>query len=243
MSGHSKWSTIRHRKGAQDAKRGKLFSKFAKEIMVAAKLGGGDPVSNVRLRAAVLKAKAASMPSKNIDNAINKATVVKDAAQFQELIYEGYGPDGVAIMVECLTDNKNRTVAAVRSVFSKHGGGLGQTGSVGWQFKKKGVLLIEKAAAADEDALLEQALAAGAEDLLVEADGYTILTTVEEFTSVAEKLRAAELVFASAELSYFPKNYTQVSQVVYEQIQRLTTRLDDLEDVQTVASNEQLMDD
>ena len=185
MSGHSKWSTIKHKKAAIDAKRGKLFSKLVKEIAISAKIGGGDLGANIRLRAAVEKAKASSMPSKNIENAIKKGTGEKDSLHYEEMVYEGYGPDGVAILVHCLTDNKNRTVSDVRSAFGKHGGNLGETGSVSWQFEKKGVLYVEKTEI-DEETLMEDALEAGSEDVVASEEGFMIVTAPNVYSKVVE---------------------------------------------------------
>ncbi|BBM89695.1 putative transcriptional regulatory protein [Spirochaetota bacterium] len=239
MSGHSKWSTIKHRKGAQDVKRGKLFSKLVKEIVVSAKLGGGDIAANPRLRTAVMKAKAASMPAKNIDNAIKKATGSREGAGYHEVTYEGYGPEGVAILVECLTDNKKRTVSDIRAIFSKNGGSLGQSGSVAWQFEKKGVILIAKAII-EEEALIEKVLAYGGEDVLVEVEGYTVISDPGEFSNLLEKLRAAAIEIESAEITMVPKNFTTIADDKHEKILKLTERLDDLDDVQTVSSNEKV---
>ncbi len=239
MSGHSKWSTIKHRKGAQDAKRGKLFSKLVKEITVAAKMGGSDVVSNHRLKAAVYKAKQASMPSKNIDNAIKKGSGEgKDAVDYQEITYEGYGPSGVAILVECLTDNRNRTVSQVRATFSKHGGSLGENGSVAWLFEKKGIIQIEKEKA-EEDQIMDLALENGVEDVRVEEEGYTIVTEVENFY-VINDLFKKEFELANAEITMVAKNSIEVENETYQKVEKIIGLLDDLEDVQNVFSNEKL---
>ncbi len=240
MSGHSKWSTIKHRKGAQDAKRGRLFSKLVKEITVAAKIGGSEQNSNIRLRAAVLKAKAASMPSKNIDNAIKKGSGEgKDAVDYQEIVYEGYAPNGIAVLVECLTDNKNRTVSQVRATFSKNGGNLGESGSVAWQFEKKGIIQIEKEKAQEEE-LIEVAIDSGAEDVKVEPEGFTVLTDTKDFYPVYEKLKES-FEIANAEVGTVAKNSVDVDQGTYEKVTKLTNALDDLDDVQSVNSNEKLV--
>ena len=238
MSGHSKWSTIKHKKGALDAKRGKLFSKLVKEITVAAK-GGGDPDTNPRLRTAILKAKSASMPAKNIENAIKSGTGEKEGVTYQEITYEGYGPSGVAILVECLTDNKNRTVSEVRSTFSKNGGNLGENGSVAWQFEKKGIINIEKSVIPEEE-LMEIALDFGADDVSVENEGYTIKTDPSDFHTVHEKFKSKEIDIINAEVAMVPKNFVKIPSEQAEKVEKLLNILDDLDDTQSVSSNEEV---
>lgn len=237
MSGHSKWSTIKHKKGAADAKRGKLFSKLAKEITVAAKIGGGDPQSNLRLRTAILKARGMSMPNKNIDNAVKSGLGNKDSDNYEEVIYEGYGPDGVAILIECLTDNKNRTVSDIRALLSKNGGGMGASGSVAWQFDKKGLISIERNVI-EEAKLIDIALEAGAEDVEVDQEGYTVVTDMASFHQVHEKIKEQVSEIAQAELAYIAKNEVALPQEKILKIEKLIELLDDLDDVQSVASNQ-----
>ena len=236
MSGHSKWSTIKHKKGAQDAKRGKLFSKISKEIMVAAKLGGGDPASNQRLKSAILKARSVSMPNKNIDSAIKSGEGSKEGDNYEEITYEGYGPDGVAILVQCLTDNKNRTVADVRASLSKNGGRMGEGGSVAWQFEQKGLISIEKNVVSEEE-LMELALEAGGQDVEIESDGYTVITDMASFHEVYEKLKEKISKIEAAELAFLPKNTIKLNKEKADKVEKILGLLDDLDDVQSVSSN------
>ncbi|HTW89602.1 MAG TPA: YebC/PmpR family DNA-binding transcriptional regulator [Candidatus Binataceae bacterium] len=236
MSGHSKWSSIKHKKAARDAKRGKLFTKLIKEITIAARLGGGDINANPRLRTAVFAGRAQSMPNDNIDRAIKKGTGELGGVHLEEITYEGYGPGGVAIMVDTFTDNRNRLVAELRFMFSRHGGNLGESGSVGWMFKKRGVINLEKSAG-DEERLLEIALEAGADDLVVEDDGYQILTAPDRFNAVREALEKAGVPIASSELARVPENTVKVSGHPAEQVLRLVEELEDHDDVQSVAAN------
>jgi YebC/PmpR family DNA-binding regulatory protein len=236
MSGHSKWSSIKHKKAARDAKRGKLFTKLIKEITIAARLGGGDLNANPRLRTAVLTGRAQSMPNDNIDRAIKKGTGELGGVKLEEITYEGYGPGGVAIMVDTLTDNRNRLVAELRFLFSRHGGNLGESGSVGWMFKKRGVINVEKSAG-DEDRLLEIALEAGADDLVSEDDIYQILTAPDRFSAVRDALEKADVAIASSELARVPENTVKVSGHTAEQALRLVEELEDHDDVQGVAAN------
>jgi YebC/PmpR family DNA-binding regulatory protein len=236
MSGHSKWSSIKHKKAARDAKRGKLFTKLIKEITIAARLGGGDINANPRLRTAVLAGRAQSMPNDNIDRAIKKGTGELGGVHLEEITYEGYGPGGVAIMVDTFTDNRNRLVAELRFMFSRHGGNLGESGSVGWMFKKRGVINLEKSAG-DEERLLEIALEAGADDLAVEDDTYQILTAPDRFSAVREALEKAGVPIASSELARMPENTVKVSGHAAEQVLRLVEELEDHDDVQSVAAN------
>jgi YebC/PmpR family DNA-binding regulatory protein len=236
MSGHSKWSTIKHKKAAKDAKRGKAFTKLIKEITVAARLGGGDVKANPRLRTAVLAARAQSMPNDTIDRAIKKGTGELEGVNYDEVIYEGYGPGGVAVLVDALTDNRNRTVAELRNVFDKCGGNLGTSGSVAWMFTKRGVLAVERAGV-DEDKVMEAALEAGAEDVTESGDLLEVVTAPEQFEAVKEALEAAGITPASAEITMMPSSTTAISGKPAEQMVRLLEMLDDHDDVQRVSSN------
>lgn len=236
MSGHSKWATIRHKKGAQDAKRGKLFSKLIKEITVAAKIGGGEEESNPRLRTAVLKAKAANMPKDNIDRAIKKGTGELGGDDYVELSYEGYGPNGVAILVDTLTDNKNRTAADVRSIFSKNGGNLGENGCVSYLFTRKGIIAYD-AETYSEDELLEVALDAGADDVEASGDSIEISTSPEEFENVLTALQNAGYEHTVAEVSRVPETTVSLDDEGTRKALRLIELLDDHDDVQEVATN------
>ena len=200
MSGHSKWSTIRHKKGAADAKRGKIFTKLIKEITVAARMGGGDLNANPRLRTAVAAAKAENMPKDNIERAIKKGTGELEGVNYEESIYEGYGPGGAAVLVESLTDNKNRAVSEIRHIFSKNGGNLGETGCVAWMFSKKGYFVVEKSAA-DEETLMEAALEAGAEDVREDESNFEVITAPEDFEAVKTALEEASIPVESAEIT------------------------------------------
>ena len=238
MSGHSKWSSIKHKKGAADAKRGKLFSKLARAIIVAAKEGGGDPANNLALQNAIEKAKSYSMPKDNIDRAIAKgAGNDADSAAFETIVYEGYGPEGVAVIAEALTDNKNRTAADVRHIFTKFGGNLGTTGAVAWQFERRGVVLVS-ASGADEDELFLAAADAGAED--VEADGDVIQVTSppENLASVREAIETSGFTIESSELSLLPKTTVAIDdESKARQLMRLIEALEDNDDVQDVYAN------
>src|SRR5213595_359569 len=206
MSGHSKWHSIKHKKGATDAKRGKLFTKFIKEITVAARTGGGDPDANARLRKAILDAKAGNMPNDTIERAIRRGTGEEEGVNYEEITYEGYGPGGVALLIEAVTDNRNRTVAEIRHLFSKNGGNLGESGSVGWMFDKKGYIVVDKAAKS-EDELFEIAIEAGAEDVSDDGDVWEILTAPENFDAVNEAIKKSGVTPQAAELSMIPQNY------------------------------------
>jgi YebC/PmpR family DNA-binding regulatory protein len=237
MSGHSKWSTIKHKKGAADAKRGKVFTRIIKEMTIAARLGGGDVEGNPRLRSAVAEAKANNMPKDNIERAIKRGTGELEGATYEEQIYEGYGPGGVAIIVETLTDNGNRTTPEIRHIFEKNGGNLGTPGSVKFQFDKKGYFAIEKSAVGEEK-LMEIALEAGADDLQTEdADVYEIYTAPDTFEPVREALEAAKVPTVEAKLGLIPANYVAVDEQKSKQIMRLLEMLDDHDDVQNVSSN------
>ncbi|HUP63580.1 MAG TPA: YebC/PmpR family DNA-binding transcriptional regulator [Thermoanaerobaculia bacterium] len=237
MSGHSKWSTIKHKKGAADAKRGKVFTRILKEMTVAARLGGGDPAGNARLRAAVAEAKAANMPKDNIERAIKRGTGEIEGLTYEEITYEGYGPGGVAIIVEALTDNTNRTTPEIRHMFEKHGGNLGTPGSVKFQFEKKGYFAVEKSAV-DEDKLMEIALEAGADDLQTgDAEAYEIYASPENFEAVRQALESSKIATIEAKLGMIPANYVSVDEAKAKSIMRLLEMLDDHDDVQNVSSN------
>ena len=242
MSGHSKWHTIKHKKGAADAKRGKLFTKIIKEITVAARMGGGDEEANPRLRTIVLKAKAANMPKDNIERAIKKGTGDLDGVDYVELNYEAYAPGGVGLMIEALTDNKNRTAADVRTILSKGGGQLAASGAVSYMFNRKGVIIYE-AANVDFDDLFEAALAAGAEDVVEEGGIIEVTTEPGGFADVLEGLQAAGFEQSSAEVSMVPDNTASLDNDGTAKVLRLIERLEDNDDVQSVASNLDIPDD
>ena len=236
MSGHSKWSSIKHKKAARDAKRGKVFTKLIKEITIAARLGGRDMNANPRLRTAVTAAKAQSMPNDNIDRAIKKGTGELGGGQLEQVAYEGYGPGGVALIIDVLTDNRNRTVSEIRFILSKHGGNLGESGCVAWMFKKRGVIVIERGAA-DEDRLLELALDAGADDVVGDSDSFQVLAAPENFAAVREALERAKIAIANAEVTMVPENTVKVTGHQAEQVLKLIEDLEDHDDVQGVAAN------
>jgi len=236
MSGHSKWASIKHKKGAADARRGKVFTKLIKEITVAARMGGGDPNGNPRLRSAILAAKGENMPKDNVERAIKKGTGELEGVSYEESIYEGYGPGGAAVMVETLTDNKNRAVAEIRHIFSKNGGSLGENGCVAWMFKKKGYIHVEKGGV-DEEALMETAIEAGAEDVREDEDGFDIITAPEDFETVKAALEAASIPFQEAEVTMLPQSTTDLKGKEAEQMVRLMESLDDCDDVQKVYTN------
>ena len=236
MSGHSKWATIRRKKGALDAKRGKLFTKLIKEITIAARDGGGDPNGNPRLRLAVDNAKAANMPADNIDRAIKKATGELEGAHYEEITYEGYAPAGIAVLVEVVTDNKKRTVAEIRHLFSKGGGNMGEAGSVAWMFDKKGVLTLPRQNKT-EDEMMEFVLDAGADDLQTEEEVFIVQTSVESFESVRKALKEKKLEIENASLQWVAKNHIAVSGEDAEKVMKLIEALEDNDDVQNVFSN------
>jgi YebC/PmpR family DNA-binding regulatory protein len=242
MSGHSKWSTIKHKKAAKDAKRGKIFTKLIKEITVAARMGGGDINANPRLRTAVLTARGSSMPSDNIERAIKKGTGELEGVTYEEIQYEGYGPGGVAIIAQVLTDNKNRTVSEIRRMFSKHGGNMGETGCVGWMFDKKGILTVDKSQI-DEDRLMDIALDAGAEDVRDEGEVYEVIAPPEDFEKVKERMDQEKIAVASAQVSLVPKNTVDVDAKNVEQVLKLSEELEDHDDVQNVAANFHIPDE
>jgi YebC/PmpR family DNA-binding regulatory protein len=242
MAGHSKWANIQHRKGAQDKKRGKLFTKLIREITVAARMGGADIASNPRLRLAVDKAKAQSMPKDNIERAIKRGSGDLDGDDYSEIRYEGYGPGGTAVMVDCLTDNRNRTVAEVRHAFSKHGGNLGADGSVSYLFNHVGQLLYP--AGSDEDTVMEIAIEAGAEDIVVDNDhSIEVLTEPGEFEAVRDQMVAAGLKPESAELTMRASTNSELGVKEAATMVKLLEVLEDLDDVQEVYSNAEISDD
>jgi YebC/PmpR family DNA-binding regulatory protein len=236
MSGHSKWHTIKHKKGALDAKRGKLFTKLIKEITVAARTGGGDVDANARLRKAVSDAKGSNMPNDTIDRAIKRGTGELEGVSYEEITYEGYGPGGVAVMVESVTDNRNRTVAEIRHMFSKNGGNLGEAGSVGWLFDKKGYIIVDKAAK-PEDELFEIVTDAGADDLRDDEDNFEIITAPENFDTVLTAVKSAGVEPQLAEIEMIPQTYIKLEGQDARQMLKLMEVLEDHEDVQKVSAN------
>ncbi len=243
MSGHSKWSTIKHKKAAQDAKRGKIFTKLIKEITVAARLGGGDPAANPRLRAAIDAAKAQNMPKNNIERAVKKGTGELEGVSYEEVTYEGYGPGGVAVLVETITDNRQRTVAEVRHIFAKRGGSMGEPGSVAWIFEKKGLIVIEKSKV-DEDTLMDVALEAGAEDIQDSGTEWEIETRPENLEKVKKALEDADIEILSAEVSMVPSNTIDIQdEKQAEQLMKLMNALEDNDDVQHVYANFDIPDE
>jgi YebC/PmpR family DNA-binding regulatory protein len=236
MSGHSKWSTIRHKKAATDAKRGKIFTKLIKEITVAARMGGGDPAANPRLKTAITAAKAENMPKDNIDRAVKKGTGELEGVNYEESVYEGYGPGGTAILVESLTDNKNRAVADIRHIFSKHGGNLGSNGCVAYLFEKKGYLVVAKSDT-DEEHLMEVALEAGAEDVREDESNFEVITAPADYEAVKSAVEEAGITTADAEVTMLPSTYTRLEGKEAEQMVRMMESLEDCEDVQKVYTN------
>jgi YebC/PmpR family DNA-binding regulatory protein len=236
MSGHSKWATIRRKKGALDAKRGKLFTKLIKEITIAARDGGGDPNGNPRLRLAVDNAKSANMPQDNIERAIKKATGELEGARYEEFIYEGYAPAGIAVLVEVVTDNKKRTVAEIRHLFSRGGGNMGEAGSVAWMFDKKGIIALPKQDKS-EDEIMEIILDAGAEDLQSEDEIFVIQTPVEAFETVRKALTEKNLTIENASLQWVAKNHISVSGEDAQKVMKLIESIEDNDDVQNVYNN------
>ncbi len=236
MSGHNKWASIKHKKGANDAKRGKIFTKLIKEITVAARLGGGDPTGNPRLRAAILAARAENMPKDNIERGIKKGTGELEGVNYEESVYEGYGPGGAAVLVESLSDNKNRSVADIRHIFSKNGGSLGSSGCVAWMFKKKGYIALDRNAV-DEETLMEKALDAGAEDVREDESSFEVITAPEEFEAVKTAIDELEVAYISAEVTMLPQNTTSLTGKEAEQMIRLMDMLEDCDDVQKVYTN------
>ena len=242
MSGHSKWSKIKHGKAREDAKRGKAFSKLIREIMVCARDGGGDPSFNPRLRTIIANAKTINMPNDNIERAIKKGTGELEGVSFEEVTYEGYGSGGVAIIIDTLTDNRNRTVAEIRHIMGRYHGNLGEGGCVAWNFEKKGVILVDSSETSEE-ALLEAALEAGAEDVTEEGDTFEIVTAPNEVTEVKEALEAAGIKVGAAELTRLPKSAVSVDAKTAESALKLMDALEDQDDVQRVYSNFDIPDE
>ncbi len=236
MSGHSKWHSIRHKKAVVDAKRGKQFAKLIKEITVAARLGGGDTDANPRLRTAITSAKGMNMPADNIKRSIQRGTGELEGVQYEEVVYEGYGPGGVAVFVEALTDNKNRTVAELRHVFTKHGGNLSEPGSVAWMFSKKGIFMVEEEAVG-EDRLMEVALEAGADDISLDEGAYEVTCPWELFASLREALGDADIPTTLAEVIQVPQSTIKLEGSEAQQVLRLMEGLEDHDDVQNVSAN------
>ncbi|MGP1576072.1 MAG: YebC/PmpR family DNA-binding transcriptional regulator [Treponema sp.] len=242
MSGHSKWATIKHAKGAADAKRGQMFTKFIKEISIAARMGGGDPNGNPRLRTAILKARAANMPKDNIERAIKKGTGELGGANYEELLYEGYGAGGVAVLVEVLTDNKNRAAANVRNLFSKNGGNLGATGSVAYMFNRKGVIEYD-AEVVGEEQLMEDGLEAGAEDITGDGGVITVTTDPNDFATVLEALQGKGYESVSAGISMVPDTYMTLDAETTKKVLKMVDRIEEDDDVQNVYTNLDIPDD
>ena len=242
MAGHNKWSKIKRKKGVNDAKRGALFTKLIREITVAARDGGGEPDYNARLRLAVDTARAASMPVENIERAIKKGTGELEGVNYEEVAYEGYGPGGVALFIECLTDNTNRTVAAVRHALTKYDGSLGTDGSVAWQFDRKGQIVID-AGQYDEDSLFEVAIEAGAEDVIADEDEFILTTEASDFVSVQNGIKEAGIKPTSVELTRIAKNEVAVTGRDAEKMLKLLEMLEELDDVQKVHSNADIDED
>ena len=236
MSGHSKWHSIKHKKGALDAKRGKLFTKFIKEITVAARTGGGDPDANARLRKAILDAKSGNMPNDTIDRAIRRGTGEEEGVNYEEITYEGYGPGGVALLIQSMTDNRNRTVAEIRHLFSKNGGNLGESGSVGWMFEKKGYIVISKSDKSEEE-LFDLVIEAGADDLRDDEDNFEIITSPEAFEAVQAAVKGAGIEPQVAEVEFVPQNYIKLEGSDARQMLKLMEALEDHDDVQKVSAN------
>ncbi|HEV2644932.1 MAG TPA: YebC/PmpR family DNA-binding transcriptional regulator [Acidobacteriaceae bacterium] len=236
MSGHSKWATIKHKKGATDAKRGRIFTRLIKEITIAAKGGGGDPDGNPRLRTAILAAKAENMPADNIKRAVQRGTGELEGLSYEEILYEGYGPGGVAVMVQVLTDNKNRAVSEIRHAFSKNNGNLGESGSVGYMFAKKGLIVVDKAAV-NEDKLTEIALEAGADDLSDEGETWEVTTGPKEYDAVLDAIKAAGVKPEHAEVTMIPSTYQKLEGAQANAMLRLLDVLEELDDTQNVYTN------
>ncbi len=236
MSGHSKWASIKHKKAAQDAKRGKIFTKIIRELSIAARMGGGEPDTNPRLRKAIADAKAVNMPADNIKRAIMKGTGQLEGVSYEEFAYEGYGPGGVAIYVEVLSDNRNRTVSELRHIFTKNSGHIGESGCVAWMFNRKGYIVVEQEKAS-EDELLEIILDVGAEDLREDGSNYEIFTPPEEFEAVVNALKEHDIELAASNLGYIPQNYIKLEGKQAQQLLKLMEELEDHDDVQNVWAN------
>ncbi|MBE3588041.1 MAG: YebC/PmpR family DNA-binding transcriptional regulator [Thermoanaerobacteraceae bacterium] len=242
MSGHSKWSTIKRKKAKVDAQRGKIFTRLAREIIVAARQGGGDPDANPRLKAAIQRAKEANIPNENIQRAIQKGTGELGGANYEEIVYEGYGPGGVAVMLEIMTDNRNRTAGEIRHLFSRHGGNLGESGCVSWMFEKKGLIVVDRDGL-DEDELMLAALEAGAEDMRTEDDSFEIITAPAEFEQVRSALVEKGIPVSEAEVTMVPQSTVKLTGKEAEQMMRLMDALEDHDDVQEVYANFEMEED
>jgi YebC/PmpR family DNA-binding regulatory protein len=236
MSGHSKWHTIKHKKGAADAKRGKIFTRIIKELTIAARNGGGDPDMNPRLRTIVAEAKSVNMPADNIKRAIRRGTGEEEGMVYEEIMYEGYGPNGVAVMVDAITDNRNRTVSEIRHIFGKYGGNLGETNSVGWMFDKKGLIVVDKAAA-QEDALMTAALEAGADDMQDSGDSWEVTCEPDAHQAVLDAVKALGLEPTRSEVAMLPKNYVALEGKAIQQMMKLMDALDESDDTRNVWTN------
>lgn len=244
MAGHSKWSNIKNKKGKEDAKRGKIFTKLGRYITVAAREGGDDPEYNAPLKNAIEKARAENMPNDNIDRAVKKGMGDLDGANYEEITYEGYGPSGVAVLVEALTDNKNRTASEVRHAFDKFGGNLGTTGCVGFMFDKKGLIVIEKNEEIDDEELMMEAIEAGAEDFSVEDEVYEVVTSVEDFNTVRDELKSGGYKLSSADLARLPQTTSELeSEDDIKNMVKMLEALEDDDDVQEVSHNWEIPDD
>jgi len=242
MSGHSKWSTIKHKKGAADAKRGKIFTKLIKEITVAARMGGGDPEGNPRLRTAIAAARAENMPKDNIERGIKKGTGELEGVSYEEASYDGYGPGGAAVLVDCLTDNKNRSVADIKHLFERYGGNLGEPGCVTWIFEQRGLVVFEKDKV-DEDQLIDLALEAGAEDVIEEETEFEVVTAPTDFETVKKAIDDAGLPYTLAEVTKIPKNTVKIEGKKAQQMINLMQALEDHDDVSHVYANFDIADD
>ncbi|HSC27924.1 MAG TPA: YebC/PmpR family DNA-binding transcriptional regulator [Vicinamibacterales bacterium] len=236
MSGHSKWHTIKHKKSAADAKRGKIFTRIIKELTIAARAGGGDPDANPRLRTVVAEAKSVNMPAENIKRAIQRGTGELPGVSYEEVTYEGYGPGGAALIIEALTDNRNRTVGELRHLLSKHGGNLGESNSVAWMFDKKGYIVVEKSKA-DEETLMAAALDAGADDLRDDEDNWEVVSAPEGFQKVLDAVKALGIEPAAAEIAMLPQNYVKLEGKTAQQMVKLMEAIEDHDDTRKVWSN------
>ncbi|VFQ43342.1 YebC/PmpR family DNA-binding transcriptional regulator [Desulfoluna butyratoxydans] len=242
MAGHSKWANIKHKKGREDAKRGKIFTKLIKEVTVAARMGGGDPSANPRLRSAVAAARSENMPKDTLERAIKRGTGELEGVNYEEIVYEGYGPGGAAVIVESLTDNKNRAIAEIRHIFTKCGGNIGANGCVSWMFDKKGLIVVAKDAV-DEEALMETAIEAGAEDVKDEGENFEVITAPEDYNEVKEAIDAASIPTVMSEVTMIPQNMSDLEGKDAEKMVRMMDMLDDCDDVQNVHTNADIPDD
>ncbi len=237
MSGHSKWNNIKNKKGKSDAERGKIFTKLGREILVAVKEGGPDPASNSKLRDVIAKCKANNMPNDNIDRSIKKAAGDGNTANYEEITYEGYGPNGVAVMIEAMTDNRNRTAGDVRHILDKFGGNLGTNGSVNWMFDKKGVMIVEKSVKMTEDELMMEAIEAGAENFEADEEIYEITTSPDDFSAVREALEAKGIEFLDADVKMVPQNYMSLDAEGARKMNLIIEKMEELDDVQEIWHN------